>query len=203
MLCIAFCVLVLLLQDAAVAQDVNESVKLDEKSSKEKCSCEGVVCEPVITEDKCPHGLVPDTRDPCRCCNRCGNGEYEFCDLDDLSAKELVERKYNFGQCGRGLECRTNYAVHPGANPETVCFCVNQKQACGSDGVTYDTLCLMEKIAFESGRNIIKERHGRCKGGEFLKCYRSVFTTLTEFTVTIFIKLYSTLKSVELTLKSV
>ena len=32
MLCIAFCVLVLLLQDAAVAQDVNESVKLDERS---------------------------------------------------------------------------------------------------------------------------------------------------------------------------
>ncbi|XP_071793003.1 insulin-like growth factor-binding protein-related protein 1 [Asterias amurensis] len=168
MWCVSFCVLLVLLQDTSFAQDADESLKFDDKPSvgvnKEECSCEGVVCEPLITKDKCPHGLVPDTREPCQCCNRCGNGEYEFCDQANLTTKELADKKHNFGICGRGMECRANYDVHPGADPETVCFCVNKKLACGSDGVTYETACLLEKIAFESGSGVIKERHGRCKG---------------------------------------
>ncbi|XP_038070680.1 insulin-like growth factor-binding protein-related protein 1 [Patiria miniata] len=157
-----FALLLLLLQEFTVSQDAENNDKAIEPPAEE-CSCEGVICEPV-TEDKCPHGLVDDTRNPCRCCQRCGNGEYEFCDSEDISVKELAEKKHNFGLCGKGLTCRANYGVPVGAKPEMICYCRDEGMVCGSDGVTYETECRMQKISFETSRNIETKKTGMCKG---------------------------------------
>ncbi|XP_022091725.1 insulin-like growth factor-binding protein-related protein 1 [Acanthaster planci] len=156
----------LVLQEFTVSEEADkpeEKENAADEPSTEDCSCDAVICE-VVSEDKCPHGLVNDTRDPCRCCKRCGNGEYQFCDPEELSAKELAEKEHNFGLCGKGLTCRANYGVPVGAKPEMICYCQNEQMVCGSDGETYETECRMNKVAFETGQTIGRKKPGMCEG---------------------------------------
>ena len=121
---------------------------------------------------ECAHGLVPDTTDPCACCRVCSNSEFSFCDLH-INTSQIVPGRYTpnynhkYGTCGEGLTCRTNFEVHPGGKPENVCFCDDDEQVCGTNGKTYDNICILREKDIETKSKVITEAsRGRCPGGK-------------------------------------
>jgi len=103
---------------------------LGEVPGREVCQpCHQVSCDSLY---QCLAGVVPDR---CGCCQECAQREGEMCDHGQ-------EDKY--GTCGDNLACQDF--------PETgeaICVCREDKEVCGSDGLTYGSPC---SLAEESSR---------------------------------------------------
>ncbi|XP_068221969.1 insulin-like growth factor-binding protein-related protein 1 [Palaemon carinicauda] len=101
----------------------------------------GPECEPCHRAEcpdvgKCIGGTVMDV---CGCCVVCARGLGQRCDMDSDETKE-------YGKCGEYLTCTKRTDI--GDVEEGTCECEQTGAVCGSDGVTYDTLChLLEKTA--------------------------------------------------------
>ncbi|XP_069959480.1 insulin-like growth factor-binding protein-related protein 1 isoform X1 [Cherax quadricarinatus] len=86
----------------------------------------------------CPGGVVLDT---CGCCEVCARGLGQLC---ENTTTEDTPTTTHYGVCGQYLVCRTR--TDTGGTGEATCECEDSGAVCGSDGVTYTTLChlLME-----------------------------------------------------------
>nr|ART33388.1 insulin-like peptide binding protein [Chaceon quinquedens] len=84
--------------------------------------------------DDCPSGVM---QDPCGCCDLCARGLGQLCDFDNTG--------HVFGTCGEYLKCTTRTDIQD--SQEATCQCQEQTQVCGTDKVTYPTLChLLAKV---------------------------------------------------------
>ncbi|KAK8379283.1 hypothetical protein O3P69_019270 [Scylla paramamosain] len=93
--------------------------------------CDKSVCPSV---DSCPSGVVSD---PCGCCDVCARVLGELCDLEGGS--------HQFGTCGEYLTCAARSDLQD--SQESTCQCQEQMPVCGTDKVTYPTLCdLLAKV---------------------------------------------------------
>lgn len=93
---------------------------------------------------KCVGGTVPDI---CGCCMVCARGLGQRCDGEEAETKE-------YGTCGEYLSCSPRTDI--GELDEGTCTCEEKGAVCGSDGVTYDTLChLLEKTADDDTLTVV------------------------------------------------
>ena len=119
-------------------------------------------CGPCIKEDcvspsNCLAGVVSDK---CGCCQVCARTEGQLCD----EFPHLPSARY--GLCGENLQCsRSRDDVL-----ESVCVCsVADKMVCGSDHVTYPTVCALNEEAMRRGEpdkfnpRLVMEYWGPCK----------------------------------------
>jgi len=89
---------------------------------REVCEpCHEVQCDALY---QCLAGVVPDR---CGCCQVCAQREGEMCDPGPAD---------KYGTCGDNLECR-----HFPETGESTCVCREDKEVCGSDGLTYGSPC--------------------------------------------------------------
>ncbi|XP_068167955.1 kazal-type serine protease inhibitor domain-containing protein 1-like [Antennarius striatus] len=121
----------------------------------------------------CEPDLCPDTRgcragavlDSCGCCKECGNLEGQACDPGD--------RSVFYGLCGTGMLCRADPRPAGGGGEEEdeeedVCVCEEQEAVCGSDGVTYMSVCQFREAAF-SRPELTTRGRGPCKTVPIIK----------------------------------
>jgi len=87
--------------------------------------CHEVQCDALY---QCMAGVVPDR---CGCCQVCAQHEGEMCDHGQ-------EDKY--GTCGDNLECRYFPETW-----ESICVCREDKEVCGTDGLTYGSPCSLNE----------------------------------------------------------
>ncbi|XP_042231558.1 insulin-like growth factor-binding protein-related protein 1 [Homarus americanus] len=104
----------------AVAQDIDISCG----------ECDRSLCPEV--EDSCLGGLLLDT---CGCCQVCARGLGQLCENQTLN----IPSPSQYGICGEYLVCLTR--TDTGNTGEATCQCEDDGVVCGSDGVTYTTLC--------------------------------------------------------------
>ena len=122
-------------------------------SAKPKCGkCDKNSCEKAPKE--CPAGIV---KDPCGCCDVCGNLEGDLCDHPEVDLPNFV------GNCGHKLECKVRNDVEEGK--EAVCVCSNEQALCGDDGVTYSSICKLMETVVTSDKKIKIKSKGPCKRG--------------------------------------
>ncbi|KAK7081027.1 Kazal-type serine protease inhibitor domain [Halocaridina rubra] len=92
----------------------------------------------------CPGGRVLDL---CGCCLMCARGLGQRCDMNPNIKKE-------YGPCGEYLQCALRTDI--GNNKEATCKCETEGEVCGSDGLTYETLChLLEKTSTNPSLSIV------------------------------------------------
>lgn len=87
--------------------------------------CDKSTCPSVSS---CPSGVVSD---PCGCCDVCARSLGELCDQGGTP--------HRFGTCGEYLKCAARIDLPD--SQETTCQCEEQSAVCGTDKVTYPTLC--------------------------------------------------------------
>lgn len=100
-------------------------------------------CSPCHLEDcaspsNCPAGVVLDH---CQCCQICARSEGQLCDPQESHGK--------YGVCGENMECRPSKD-----NPQSeqnICICQIDKMVCGSDHVTYSTICALNEESMRRG----------------------------------------------------
>nr|AYU97984.1 IGFBP-related protein 1 [Atlantoscia floridana] len=119
-------------------------------SAEEECEkCDRLEC-PLVTF--CPTGV---TQDKCGCCDICLQRLGEKCDY--APEGEDVVKVVN-GQCGEFLTC----------TKDGVCECAEEGQVCGSDDVTYNSLCeIMEKTAEDNALTVVDREP--CRKGPLIK----------------------------------
>jgi len=140
---------------------------------KEECSppvdclagkmCLPSLCLPFLTGSS---GIVPDH---CGCCLVCARSEGQLCDEDvaQASARRTTRAASAtidgyFGVCGDNLECVKSADTVTSLNGENgliippkgehVCQCRVSKMVCGSDDVTYETICRLNEEATRRGK---------------------------------------------------
>jgi len=98
----------------------------DGSKGREVCQpCHQVECDSLY---QCMAGVVPDR---CGCCQVCAQREGEMCDHGKAD---------KYGTCGDNLDCR-----HFPETGESVCVCREDKEVCGSDGLTYGSPCSLNE----------------------------------------------------------
>nr|AYU97988.1 IGFBP-related protein 1 [Haplophthalmus danicus] len=116
----------------------------------EECEkCDRSEC-PLVTF--CPSGV---TQDNCGCCEVCTQRLGQKCDnvADDPKQQKSVN-----GECGEFLIC----------SEEGVCECSEEGQVCGSDDLTYNSLCeLMEATVKNNGLTVVDREP--CRKGPVIK----------------------------------
>nr|AYU97985.1 IGFBP-related protein 1 [Trichorhina tomentosa] len=117
--------------------------------AEEECKkCDRLEC-PLVTF--CPSGV---TQDECGCCDVCLQRLGEKCDY----APEGEVAKFVNGQCGEFLSC----------SKDSICECAEEGQVCGSDDVSYNSLCeLMEETANDNELTVVDREP--CRKGPVIK----------------------------------
>nr|AYU97965.1 IGFBP-related protein 1 [Eluma caelata] len=118
--------------------------------AEEECGkCDRLEC-PLVTF--CPVGV---TQDKCGCCDICLLRLGEKCDY--APEGEEFSKVVN-GECGEFLSC----------SEENICECAEEGQVCGSDGLTYNSLCeLMEETTKNNELNVVNREP--CRKGPVIK----------------------------------
>ncbi|XP_071528225.1 insulin-like growth factor-binding protein-related protein 1 [Panulirus ornatus] len=124
------------------------------------------VAEDVATEcGECDRSSCPEVEacqdgkvlDACGCCEVCAAGLGQRCQTQ-------AQTDYNL--CGEYLVCRTR--TDTGDTDEATCECENTDPVCGSDGVTYPTLCHLLQQTTENP-DLFVEVRSPCKGVPVIK----------------------------------
>ncbi|CAN7997720.1 unnamed protein product [Ixodes hexagonus] len=105
------------------------------------------------TPDSCLAGLV---RDACGCCMVCGQREGHRC------FHRSVAGSREHGPCGEDLECRPRADLAPGDPAEALCVCSRPGPMCGSDGVTYDSVCQLTEARYKRRDGLEAASVGPC-----------------------------------------
>ncbi|KAK3729061.1 hypothetical protein RRG08_005434 [Elysia crispata] len=115
----------------------------DEKKCEQKCA----KC-PVVERSSCLAGMQKDNE--CNCCDVCSRFEGQKCDKKG--------DKFEFGQCGDGLECKETAGGQ-------ICQCVWNEMVCGTNGEDYNNLCQLMAAAVREGlQDSLEVGHiGPCK----------------------------------------
>lgn len=119
-------------------------------------SCNPEQCPKTVD---CVSGIVKDN---CGCCDVCGKSEYELCD------HPKVNTPFKYGQCGDALECRLRKDLENLEGPEAICYCRSEGTVCGSDDVTYDSLCQLKSAQIVRGMRIDVAREGPCNSAPII-----------------------------------
>lgn len=118
-----------------------------QEGQQEQCGeCDRSTCEEI---GSCPGGIVMDV---CGCCQVCARGLGQRCDLTGTNM---------YGACGEYLECKARTDI--GATTEATCLCEEEGSVCGSDGVTYESLCHLLQQTAETPELFVSVR-GPCQG---------------------------------------
>lgn len=115
--------------------------------------CQSCNPEECLKPQGCIAGVVKDL---CECCDVCGKAEYELCDHPDISST----RKH--GKCGDNLDCRVRKDLDKTRELEAICYCRVQGTLCGSDNVTYDSICQLNGANIVKQSSIVISREGPC-----------------------------------------
>lgn len=107
----------------------------------------------------CVAGLVKDS---CGCCDVCGKAEYELCD------HPKVDTPYVYGRCGDALECRVRRDLEQVEGPEAICYCRIEGSLCGTDNVTYDSVCQLTAARIVQKTHIGVGRQGPCNSAPMI-----------------------------------
>nr|ALZ50690.1 insulin-like growth-factor binding protein [Sagmariasus verreauxi] len=127
------------------------------------------VAQDVVTEcGECDRSNCPEVKtclggkvqDACGCCEVCALGLGQRCDSQDSGDST------DYGSCGEYLVCRTR--TDTGGTDEATCVCENPDPVCGSDGITYSTLCHLLQETTEKPDVFVAVR-GPCKGVPVIK----------------------------------
>nr|QBA83590.1 insulin-like androgenic gland binding protein [Portunus trituberculatus] len=101
--------------------------------------CDKSTCPSV---EGCPSGVVAD---PCGCCDVCARGLGELCDPPAAP--------HRFGSCGEYLTCAGRSDLRN--SQETTCQCQERTPVCGTNKVTYSTLCdLLAQVTHNPGLEV-------------------------------------------------
>ena len=124
--------------------------------------CEADTCEPLT--EPCPAGTVLDR---CRCCTICAQREHELCDHPEVPRGEGVY----FGVCGENLECRLRKdlleaQLGDGRKKEATCECKKDGEYCGTNNVTYSSICSLLGSKITVDKKIEIQYKGPCVSGE-------------------------------------
>nr|AYU97989.1 IGFBP-related protein 1 [Trichoniscus pusillus] len=111
--------------------------------------CDRSEC-PLITF--CATGV---TQDNCGCCDICSQRLGQKCDY--VPEGTLVEKPI-IGDCGEFLSC----------SEEGVCECTEEGQVCGSDDVTYNSLCELMEATVQKHELTVFDR-APCRKGPVIK----------------------------------
>ncbi|XP_015173743.1 PREDICTED: insulin-like growth factor-binding protein-related protein 1 [Polistes dominula] len=102
-------------------------------------------------EYRCPENpskcLLGSVSDPCGCCKAgiCARLGGEPCWNSSITEPYANSRKDGF--CARNYFCQLRTDLQKEDVAETICICMEQTPACGSDQVTYETPCALHEKA--------------------------------------------------------
>jgi len=121
---------------------------------KDACGdCDRANCSEV---GKCPTGVVKDL---CGCCDVCAGKMGDRC-------QNATQDALLYLPCGSDLVCQQRHDVLD--SKEASCECKEDGEVCGSNGVTYRTLCHLQEESAETPELFVKER-GPCRGAPKIK----------------------------------
>ncbi|KAM7284838.1 Kazal-type serine protease inhibitor domain containing protein [Ixodes scapularis] len=124
-------------------------------AARDECGpCDPDACR---TPDSCLAGLV---KDACGCCMVCGQREGHRC------YHRSVAGSWEHGPCGEDLDCRPRADLAPGDPAEALCVCNKAWPMCGSDGVTYDSVCQLTEARYSRRDGLEAASRGPCMAGE-------------------------------------
>ncbi|EEC03970.1 Kazal-type serine protease inhibitor domain containing protein [Ixodes scapularis] len=120
-------------------------------AARDECGpCDPDACR---TPDSCLAGLV---KDACGCCMVCGQREGHRC------YHRSVAGSWEHGPCGEDLDCRPRADLAPGDPAEALCVCNKAWPMCGSDGVTYDSVCQLTEARYSRRDGLEAASRGPC-----------------------------------------
>jgi agrin len=148
------------------------------------------VCKQVTACDgfSCPNGTqcaIDERKGPvCVCLDKCSNATGEICGTDgrtygsecelygqacnSATSIRIAYKGYCFnGSVCSGFRCPNNKQCNVNQDNKPVCVCSQScpseyAPVCGSDGVTYSSLCYLERQACTAGTNLTVVRKGQC-----------------------------------------
>lgn len=125
-------------------------------ASKDCLSCNPEECQ---KPNDCIAGIVKDS---CGCCDVCGKAEYELCDHPQ------VNTPFKYGRCGDDLECRIRADLENVERVEAICYCRTEGSLCGTNNVTYDSMCQLKAAQVITSSRIGVGRDGPCNSAPLI-----------------------------------